>query len=171
MDNLSELFDVVDENDQVIGQATRKEVHAQSLLHRSVHILVFNSQGELYLQKRSIEKDENPGYWDTSAAGHVNAGEDYLECAHRELKEELDIEGHLKPFVQIQAGPETFWEHVRSYTCISDQTIHPNPEEITEGRFWPLEAVSNALGQEDLLFTSTFRILFDKLKERPPVHT
>ena len=64
MDDSSELFDVVDSEDRVTGQATRGGVHAQGLLHRSVHILVFNSQGELFLQKRAMTKDENPGYWD-----------------------------------------------------------------------------------------------------------
>ena len=72
MDDSSELFDVVDSENRVIGQATRGEVHAKGLLHRSVHIWVFNSRGELFLQKRAMTKDENPGYWDSSAAGHLN---------------------------------------------------------------------------------------------------
>ena len=91
MSDQMEMYDVVDSLDRVIGTATRREIHQKGLLHRSVHILVFNSKGELYLQKRSLNKDENPGYWDTSAAGHVNAGEDYMTSAHRELEEELGI--------------------------------------------------------------------------------
>ena len=78
-----ELLYVVDENDRVIGARTRGEIHARGLMHRATHILVFNSQGELFLQKRSMSKDENPGLWDPSAAGHVNSGEDYATFAVR----------------------------------------------------------------------------------------
>ncbi|MDH3859471.1 MAG: NUDIX domain-containing protein, partial [Gammaproteobacteria bacterium] len=70
-----ELLDVVDENDNIIAVKTRGEIHAECLMHRAVHILVFNSAGELFLQKRSLSKDEQPGKWDSSAAGHVDSGE------------------------------------------------------------------------------------------------
>ncbi|MDH5356922.1 MAG: NUDIX domain-containing protein, partial [Gammaproteobacteria bacterium] len=87
-----ELLDVVDENDIVVGVKTRGEIHAKALMHRAVHILVFNSQGELFIQKRAMTKDENPGQWDSSSAGHVDSGETYLQCAIRELKEELGVD-------------------------------------------------------------------------------
>ncbi|MEM7385020.1 MAG: 16S rRNA (adenine(1518)-N(6)/adenine(1519)-N(6))-dimethyltransferase RsmA, partial [Verrucomicrobiota bacterium] len=72
-----EVFDVVNEEDEVVRQATRKEVHANDLLHRAVHLFVFNKHGELFLQKRSRLKDTHPGAWDSSAAGHLDAGEGY----------------------------------------------------------------------------------------------
>lgn len=159
-----EIFDVVDQDDQVIGQATRREVHERGLLHRSVHILVFNSNGELFLQKRSPVKDENPGYWDTSAAGHVDSGEDYESCAHRELEEELGIKGDLKEIGRFRACPETFFEHVRVYLCTSDAKIVINPDEISEGRFWSLEETESSIRNETLPFTSTFRLILDKLR-------
>ena len=124
MDDSRELLDVVDSKDRVIGQATRGKVHAQGLLHRSVHILVFNSTGDMFLQKRAMTKDENPGYWDTSSAGHVNAGEDYLACAHRELMEELGITGKLQFFMKFSASPETFLEHV---IPLSVQPVRKSP--------------------------------------------
>lgn len=161
MDDSSELFDVVDSEDRVIGQATRGEVHAKGLLHRSVHILVFNSHGELFLQKRAMIKDENPGYWDSSAAGHVNAGEEYRTSAERELMEELGISGKLQFFKKFSASRETLWEHVETYLCTSDQKITINSLEISEGRFWTIpdlkESVQNHPGQ----FTSTFHLIFD----------
>lgn len=86
-----ELFDVVDADDRVIGQATRAAVHRDGLLHRSAHVFVFNSRGELFLQRRALSKDENPGVWDSSAAGHLDAGESYAEAARRELLEELGL--------------------------------------------------------------------------------
>ncbi len=161
MDDSQELFDVVDSEDQVIGQATRGEVHAQGLLHRSVHILVFNSAGDMFLQKRAMTKDENPGYWDTSSAGHVNAGEDYLACAHRELMEELGITGELQFFMKFPASQETFWEHVHSFICTTDQKITINPLEISEGRFWLIPELQEARRNRSGRFTSTFHLIFD----------
>ena len=76
-----EIFDVVNERDEVVGQLSRREVHRQGLMHRAVHILMFNSAGKVFLQKRSMKKDNFPGTWDSSAAGHVDTGEDYDECA------------------------------------------------------------------------------------------
>src|SRR5271154_1139776 len=87
--NPDELFDVVDLDDQVIGQAPRREVHARKLLHRAIHVLVHDPNGHLFLQRRSLTKDSDPGCWDASCTGHVDAGEDYLIAARRELGEEL----------------------------------------------------------------------------------
>ena len=70
----------MDANDTVIDVMSRGEVHQLGLMHRSVHILVFNSADELFIQKRSMSKDSNPGLWDSSAAGHLDSGEDYLHC-------------------------------------------------------------------------------------------
>jgi len=161
MDDSSELFDVVDSEDRVVGQATRGEVHAQGLLHRSVHILVFNTQGELFLQKRALTKDENPGYWDSSAAGHVNAGEGYRDSAHRELKEELGISEELQFFIKFSASQKTLWEHVETYLCTTAQKITINPIEISEGRFWPISDLKNSIYSDPGHFTSTFHLFFD----------
>lgn len=161
-----EMFDVVDENDNVIGCAYRKEVHEKALLHRSVHILVFNSRGELFVQKRALSKDENPGLWDTSAAGHVNTGEDYRTGAQRELLEELSITAELVPFLKFKACAETFWEHVTIYTCSSDETIVCDPSEISEGRFMAFEEIKLSIKIDPGKFTSTFRIIFDKYLEK-----
>ena len=87
-----EIFDVVNDRDEVIGSAPRNEVHRLGLMHRATHVLVFNSRGELFLQKRSQKKDRQPGLWDSSASGHVDKGETYDACAARELKEELGLD-------------------------------------------------------------------------------
>jgi isopentenyldiphosphate isomerase len=73
-DNQNELFNIVDEKDNVVGQATRGEVHKnKSLIHRSVGVVVFNSRGEIFLQQRSAGKDTDPRKWTISASGHVSA--------------------------------------------------------------------------------------------------
>lgn len=160
MSDQSEIFDVVDSQDRVIGQASRKEVHAKGLLHRSVHILVFNDSGDLYLQKRAMSKDENPGFWDTSAAGHVETGEDYLISAERELEEELGIREPLTYIGKIPARPETFGEHVKVYRCTTRQTIQINRDEIDEGRYWSLDSLGTSLQNEPDRFTSTLKLIF-----------
>src|SRR5476649_207864 len=86
-----EIFDIVNERDEVVGQNTRREVHARGFLHRAVHVLVFNARGEVFLQKRSMKKEGEPGLWDSSSSGHVDSGEDYDTCATRELREEIGL--------------------------------------------------------------------------------
>ena len=86
-----EYLSVVDENDHVINSLARSEIHVLGLRHRAVHILIFNDQGQFFLQKRSMKKDLNKGLWDTSAAGHVDEGEEYTISAIRETSEELGI--------------------------------------------------------------------------------
>ncbi len=87
-----EIFDIVNERDEVIGRAPRREVHARGLWHRAVHVLVFNKHGQVFLQKRSMLKDTAKGLWDSSSSGHVDSGEDYDACAVRELREEIGLE-------------------------------------------------------------------------------
>lgn len=87
-----EQLDIVDQHNQIIGRAKRQDIHAQGLRHRSAHVLIYNTDGKLFLQKRSKHKDDFPNYWDSSTAGHVDAGESYDECIVREVKEELGVE-------------------------------------------------------------------------------
>src|ERR1700756_3847872 len=104
-----EIFDVVNDRDEVIGQNTRSEVHRLGLRHRAVHVLVFNRRGELFLQKRSLKKDTFPGTWDSSASGHLDSGEDYDACAVRELREELgwNVERAPVRLFKIEACEQT----------------------------------------------------------------
>jgi isopentenyl-diphosphate delta-isomerase len=137
--NPDELFDVVDLDDKVVGQSPRREVHAQKLLHRAVHVLVHDPNGHLFLQRRSMSKDTFPGCWDSSCSGHVDAGEDYLIAARRELGEELgwhDASLPLRPLLKLHASPETGYEFIRIFLLGPlSGPFELNPEEITEGRW------------------------------------
>ena len=157
-----EIYDVVNNLDQVTGQATRREIHQKNLLHRSIHILVFNTQGDVFLQKRSMAKDENPGLWDTSSAGHVDSGETYDECAHRELWEELGIKAILKPLEKIEACQKTYHEHVQIYTCRTNAKININLDEISEGKYFDLKVLKSKIKKKPEQFTSSFKLIFKK---------
>lgn len=136
-----ERFDVVDDTNRVIGTASRYEVHRDGLNHRAVHIFVFDDAGNLYLQKRSRWKDRFPGRWDSSASGHLNAGQTYHDTAMRELVEELGVEATLTEIAEIAASPETGFEFVKLYTARHSGPFCLAPAEIECGGFFPLEVI------------------------------
>ena len=162
MSEYEEILDVVDSEDRIIGKASRLQVHNKDLMHRSAHILVFNSIGSLFLQMRSMNKDESPGLWDSSAAGHVESGEDYLSCAKRELKEELSLSSvKLDEVLSIPAQSMTFWEHVRVYKCVTDGNICINKNEISEGKYMKLSEISALVHLNPGIHTSTFSHIYE----------
>ena len=135
-----EIFDVVDEHDEVTGQATRGEVHAQGLLHRAVHVLVFNKRGDLLLQQRSMLKDAHPGVWDSSVSGHLDAGEAYETAAVRELAEEMGIEAKCPPteIARLKPSAATGWEHIRLYRYEHQGNIRHPAAEIESAMWFPI---------------------------------
>ncbi|MBM3240046.1 NUDIX domain-containing protein [Candidatus Poribacteria bacterium] len=144
----NEYFDIIDNTGKIIGKATRRECHSnKSLAHRVVHVLIFNSKGELFLQKRSLDKDIQPGKWDTSVGGHLDFGESFEKAVYREMKEELGIEGtsvqHLYDY-WLRSAVET--EFVRTYMCVYDGQITIKTDEISAGCFWRLADIENNLG-------------------------
>lgn len=150
------MFDIVDENDRVIGQAPRSECHGNpALVHRVAHVMVFNSRGELLLQKRSETKDIQPGKWDTSVGGHLDPGEDYKQAAIREMHEELGIENLPLTFLyKSQIRNEIESENVATYLAVYDGEIRFEPREICEVRFWNAEEIRQELGSG--MFTPNF---------------
>jgi 16S rRNA (adenine1518-N6/adenine1519-N6)-dimethyltransferase len=137
-----ERFLVVDENDQAVGEAPRSEVHGNNLRHRAVHLFIFNQKGELFLQKRSRWKDRHPLLWDSSAAGHVEAGEEYDQTAVRELKEELGVEANLARVVKLPCSEKTGWEFIWLYRGEHDGPFILARTEIEHGEFFPVDVVS-----------------------------
>ncbi|MDB6067396.1 MAG: Nudix hydrolase [Pedosphaera sp.] len=137
-----EVFDIVNERDEVVGQEKRRTVHRLGLKHRAVHVLVFNRRGELFLQKRSMTKDTYPGVWDSSTSGHVDTGESYDACAVRELWEEIGLKTEQAPrrLFKLDARLETGEEFVWVYRHESEGPFTLHPEEIeTGGWFEPAE--------------------------------
>jgi 16S rRNA (adenine1518-N6/adenine1519-N6)-dimethyltransferase len=133
----SEPFPVVDESDRIRRYASRSEVHGNNLRHRAVHILIFGAGGDVYLQQRSRWKDRHPLKWDSSAAGHVTAGETYDKTARRELKEELGVDVPLKRISKITASRGTDYEFIWLYGGVITGDLSPNKCEIETGVFLP----------------------------------
>jgi isopentenyl-diphosphate Delta-isomerase len=161
-----EISDVVDSNDEVVGQASRAEIHRRGLRHRSAHILVYNPKGQLYLQQRAFWKDCSPGLWDTSAAGHLASGEGYLVGAARELQEELGIRAQgLVPLVKLPATPVTGYEFVMVFKATTLEEIVPDPHEIIAGGWYEKTAIDNWIQRDPTTLTGTFRMLWSLLSQ------
>ena len=159
-DQAEELFDVVDDRDRVIAQLPRSQVHAERKLHRAVHIFVFNSSDQLLIHKRSATKDEYPNLWTSSASGHVTAGEEYDQTAHREMREEIGLVGTLEFLHKFPASPETAFEHTALYRMTSDDQPVFDPGEIAEGEFHSLERIQSRLHSDPTRFAPAFHVLF-----------
>ena len=161
-DNNQELFPLVDEEGNIIGAATRGECHSGSrLLHPVVHLHVFNSRGELYLQKRPVWKDIQPGKWDTAVGGHVDLGESVEQALRREVREELGITDFTP-----QRVTHYVFESVRerelvfTYKTVYDGPVYPS-DELDGGRFWPVEEIRANLGKG--VFTPNFEGEIEKV--------
>lgn len=128
--NGAELFDVVDADDRVVDRQPRDVVHVNNLRHRAVHMVLFNSAGEILLQKRSLWKDRNAGLWDSAAAGHVEAGETYAAAAARELNEEIGVSAPLDPVGGLPCSERTGWEFIQVFRGIWDGPVRPAAMEI-----------------------------------------
>lgn len=156
-----EIFPLVDEDGNVIGQATRCKCHDGSmLLHPVIHLHIFNTKGELFLQKRSKTKDIQPDKWDSSVGGHIDLGETALEAACREAKEELGIE-NITPHFITKYIIETDRERELTYCFLAvyDGVFSIDLNEVVDGRFWTIPEIEEQQGR--CVFTYNFECDFN----------
>jgi len=162
-----ESFCVVDENDNVIGKASREECHeTNKSIHRSVCVLVINDRNEMFLQRRSETKDLYGGYYTGSATGHVDYGEDYETAAQRELLEELGIRAPIKRISKFRSFSNVEREISALYLCRYNGPIKLNEEEISEGFFLSLRQISEDLHTGRRKFAYGFKIAFENFLRR-----
>ena len=160
-----EWLEVVDENDVVTGLERRGVIHARGLMHRSAQVLLFNSSNEVFLQKRSAGKDEFPSLWDSSAAGHVNPGEDYADCARRELAEELGITAPvaLEPLFRVRASAATGWEHCSVFRCRYDGPLSLQADEVVDGKWLSAPAMDRLVEDSGAPLTPAIRRIWRRV--------
>jgi isopentenyldiphosphate isomerase len=163
-----EIFDVVNDRDEVIAQETRGTVHRTGLKHRAVHVLVFNRAGNVFLQKRSMKKDSFPGAWDSSASGHLDAGEDYDACALRELREEIGLNAVQPPLrlFKLDACPDTGQEFVWIYRLESEGPFVLHPDEIESGAWFTPAEVTRQVAKTPADFARSFRRIWRQFQGR-----
>lgn len=165
MNELDEILDIVDENNEVVGQTTRGECYKKGLLHRAVNIFIFNSKGEVFLHKRSNKKLKYPGAWDMSSSEHVRARESFDQAVKRGLKEELGIKVSLKLIIPIhridsgyQSKKDTYLDNelIQTYKGIYDGEMNFDPNEIADGKFFTVEEVNQMIADKKIQFTPWF---------------
>jgi isopentenyl-diphosphate Delta-isomerase len=148
---MTEYFDVVDEQDNVIGRASRLDCHANNLLHRSVMFFIFDEAGRVLVNKRSQHKEFFGGLYSIVLGGHVSCGDTYDETVVREAKEEAEITS--KPFRMgfFRKRLPQEGENVTVYGFVADR--HPNllKDEIEWGRFMSLEEAKLMISSEEFI--------------------
>ncbi len=149
---MEEVFDLVNDKDEVIGSVPRKEVHSKGHIHRSVLFYVFDNEGRIFVNQRSDDKEFYPGYWSIVLGGHVHAGESYEEAVIREAKEEAGIT--QKPNF-MTAFKKRFDKHdrenVRVYAFLTDGKLTVDPGEIKQGVFMTMSELEQKLEEEKFL--------------------
>ena len=161
-----ELFEIVDGNGNVTGTAPRSECHGNpALTHRCAHVVVYHPDGRILLQKRSIDKDIQPGKWDTAVGGHLQVGEDFESGARREMNEELGLPPALplKFLFDATIRNEIESENVRVFSAVSEGPFDFDRNEISEVRFWTVEELKASPDRDD--FTPNLKAELKKLPD------
>ncbi len=163
MDNQRELFPVVDEDGNVTGSISRRHAHdGTKILHPVVHLHLFNSEGQLFLQERPQWKDIQPGKWDTATGGHVDYGEEVTDALTREVREELGVTDFTPEYLGkyiFESKRER--ELVYVYKTVYDGEVCPNPDELAGGRFFSRNEILEKIGKE--FFTPNFEEEYIKI--------
>jgi len=162
MEPKEEYFELFDEDDRPLGrQALRSECHGNpSLIHRTAHVVIFDSIGRLLLQKRTMTKDIQPGKWDTAVGGHLDPGEDYEDGARREMNEELGIPADLplKFLFKTKIRNDIESENIGVFCLVYDGPFSVDPVEIQEVRYWDKTEVEAAMGTDVFTFNLEYEI-------------
>ncbi len=163
---MEEILPIVDEKGNVTGKASRKKCHSGSfILHPVVHIHLINEE-RLYLQKRSYDKDIQPGKWDTSVGGHIMYGDDPLTSAQREAEEELGIKTGLNliPVCRYVWQSEVEKEYYHVFKSYRSGEIKIDNYEVIDGKYWEREEINKSIGKG--IFTPNFEYEYTLLQDK-----
>ena len=160
----AEWFPVVEPSGLVIGRSTRQYCHSGAKpLHPVIHIHIIDRMSRIYLQKRSMHKDIQPGKWDTAVGGHIAYGEAVLEAVYREASEELGLTDFNPIYIETYEFESSIErEMVNVFAAVGSYDLHPDMDEVDEGRWWPVEEIDASIGKE--IFTPNFESEFQMLR-------
>ena len=161
-----EYFPIVEPNGLVIGRSTREYCHGGAKpLHPVIHVHIIDRFSRIYLQKRSMKKDIQPGKWDTAVGGHVSYGESIVEAVYREAYEELRLIEfnpiHIETY-QFESSVEK--EMVSIFAAVGSYELTPDLDEVDEGRWWPVEEIDANIGKG--VFTPNFESEFQMIRKQ-----
>ena len=161
-----EYFPIVEPNGLVIGRSTREYCHGGAKpLHPVIHVHIIDRFSRLYMQKRSMKKDIQPGKWDTAVGGHVAYGESIVEAVYREAYEELRLIEfnpiHIETY-QFESSVEK--EMVNIFAAVGSYELTPDLDEVDEGRWWPVEEIDANIGKG--VFTPNFESEFQMIRKQ-----
>lgn len=167
---------LVDTQDRVLGTMPKLEAHQKGVLHRAFSVFILNRQNALMLQQRAWDKYHSPGLWTNTCCSHQREGEDSLAAGKRRLQEEMGLEAPLTPlFTFIYKAPfdNGLTEHELDHVLLgySEQSPNPNPQEVADWQWMPLEEVQRKLTEQPEQFTVWFKIIFERfyahIKQQP----
>ena len=160
----AEILSIVNSEDIVIGSARRDKIHSNHLLHRSIHLLIFDSKGRLFLQKRGFSKDESPGLWASSVSGHVDHDESYDDACIRETQEEvgLTLSNIPQRLFKLKASEITGYEFSWVYGIVTDEELIPDPIEIEQGVWLTFDALSELMLAKPGDYAPFFHLLWNE---------
>ncbi len=157
---------VVDENNNVKGHASQEEIIKNGWHYRCTHIFILNSDKKLLICKRPSQDTRYPNLWTVSAGGKVDVSESYEECAHRELKEELDVDVPLKrigEFILIVDNQNKVFHEV--FVGEKDSGFNPEPKEISETKLVEVEWLVEDMKLNPNIYTKQFKLSFNVFLE------
>lgn len=172
-----ETIDVVNKNDEVVGQASYKEIYDKALRHRIVHVLVFNNKGEMALQLSSKEKSFCPNHWGTPAGGHVQSGETYEQAILREMEEEIGIKADVSflrkdPFVYANYKDKGGLEKIlTTFRATHNGPFNVNPKEVEKVEFFSLEQIQQMVDKGEKFHPELLFLLKKHFNIKTPPQT
>ena len=161
-----EFFPVVEPSGLVVGRSTRSYCHGGAKpLHPVIHVHIIDRFSKIYLQKRPMTKDIQPGKWDTAVGGHVSYGESIVEAVYREAYEELRfMEFNPIHIVTYEFESAVEREMVSVFAAVGSFELTPDPDEVEEGRWWPVEEIDANIGKN--VFTPNFESEFQMIRRQ-----
>jgi isopentenyl-diphosphate delta-isomerase len=161
---------LVDENDVSTGTMAKMEAHEKAVLHRAFSVFIFNSQGDMLLQQRAVDKYHSGGLWSNSCCSHPRPGEETSDAASRRLKEEMGFETGLKKvfdFIYKASFENGLTEHEFDHVFVGyyDGTVAPDEKEVNGYAYKPMHEIEELMQTQPELFTAWFHIAFPKIKE------